>query len=509
MTFALPISQQNRTAASSAWRRPLLGLAVVASALLLLFRREAMEIVTIWWMSPTFNHCLLIVPILAWLVWQRREELGKLTPVPWVGGLALVAGGAGLWLVGFVAEVNLFRHAAVIMVLQGAVVTCLGKAVARGLLFPLFYALFLIPAGAEIVPQMQIVTARLTMVLLGWSGIPAHLDGIFISTAIGLFEVAEACAGVKFLIAMVAYGVLLAHLCFRSPRRRALFLLACVLVPILANGVRAWGTVYVAFRTSIEYATGFDHIIYGGIFFALVMAVLIGSAWPFFDRKAGEPWFDPARLQPVRPSPASASSVARAAALVIAVAGAPLLWSAATLQASAPVRMQVNLPQVPGWTQVQGSSAKPWQPQFKGVDAARIGHYRDPAGREVDLAIFVFSDQRQSREVAGFGQGQAPGWIWATDTSAPPGGNAHRLVGGEVVREVLTFYRIGDTLTGSEAGVKLEMIKARLLGGPQTAVAVLVSAQAPAGGARPRPVIDSFLQALGPVDKLADQTVGR
>ena len=82
-------------------------------------------------------------------------------------------------------------------------IACLGKAVARGLAFPLFYALFLVPVGEELVPRdadrhrrdRAWPCSRLT-------GVPAHLEGIFITTPTGYFEVAEACAGVKFLIAM-------------------------------------------------------------------------------------------------------------------------------------------------------------------------------------------------------------------------------------------------------------------------------------------------------------------
>jgi exosortase/archaeosortase family protein len=118
--------------------------------------------------------------------------------------------------------------------------------------------------------------------------VPAALHGFFIDTPVGRFEVAEACSGVKFLIAMIALGTLVAHLCFRSWTRRAVFMAACVVVPILANGVRAWGTIYVAQSRGVEFAAGFDHIVYGWIFFAIVMAVLLGAASPFFDRPAND-----------------------------------------------------------------------------------------------------------------------------------------------------------------------------------------------------------------------------
>ena len=77
-----------------------------------------------------------------------------------------------------------------------------------------------------------------------------------------------------------------------------------------------------------------------------------------------------------------------------------------------------------------------------------------------------------------------------------------------MAREVLSFYRVGDVLTGSQMGVKLETMKVRLLGGAQRAVAVLVSAEAPAAETSARPAIDDFLRALGPIAPLAESAAG-
>jgi exosortase len=101
--------------------------------------------------------------------------------------------------------------------------------------------LFLVPFGDELIPALQTVTARIVMVLLHLAGIPATLDGVFITVPAGYFKVAEACSGVKFLIAMIAYGVLVCQVCFRSWPRRVAFMALSLVVPILANGVRAWG----------------------------------------------------------------------------------------------------------------------------------------------------------------------------------------------------------------------------------------------------------------------------
>ena len=275
-----------------AWRLPLLQLALVWIALVALTWPEWAAMAHQWWDISTYNHILLIPPILAWLVRMRWPELSLLAPSAWWPGLALLLGAATVWLVGSVLDVNLVAQAGAVMMLQAAVPILLGPRVALGLLFPLAYMAFLVPFGDEIVPQLQAITAAMAIELTHMSGVPATIEGMFIDTPAGLFEVAEACSGVKFLVAMVALGTLAAHLCFSSWKRRALFMAAAVVVPVLANGVRAWGTIYIAQSQGIEFAAGFDHIVYGWVFFAVVMALLLGMAWRYFDRSPHDPLVD-------------------------------------------------------------------------------------------------------------------------------------------------------------------------------------------------------------------------
>jgi exosortase A len=495
--FAFPAARR-----WTAWQLHLASLAFVWCAMLVLFHADAAHIVSIWWNDATFNHCLLILPLIGWLVWQRLPDLRRLRPAAWTGGLALVGAGAAGWLLGEAGSVSIARHAGLVLMLQGAVIACLGKAVARGLAFPIFYGLFLIPFGEELVPPMQTITANIATSLLAVTGIPAHLEGVFITTSSGYFEVAEACAGVRFLVAMLALAALVANVCFRAWSRRIAFIALALVVPVLANGVRAWGTIYIADLTSIEFASGFDHILYGWIFFAIVVALILGAAWRFFDRSAEDRWFDPAAL-PREPG----ASVAAVTAAAILLALAPVAWSKGVAAVSSgPAPVAVELPQVAGWQKLAPSRS--WRPQFAGTDLFRMARYRDGQGRVVDLAVAVFADQAEGAEVIGYGQGLAPGWAWTADSPAPPNGRAERIASHGVAREVVSFYRVGDILTGSGVEVKLETMKTRLLGGRRRAVAILVSAPAPAAGISSRPAVDAFLAALGPVDHFADRAAG-
>ena len=497
---------QSVAATDPAWRRALLALGGIWAALLAIFHRDAADMADIWWNSTTYGHCLFVAPIIGWLVWQRRRDLAQLTPQAWWPGLAIVAGGGTLWLVGEAAAVALFRHVGLVMMLQGAVVTLLGPRVARGLSFPLASMFFMVPFGDFMEPWLQLVTVALTMPILHALGVPASVDGVLITIPNGYFEVAEACSGAKFVIAMIAYGALVANVCYVAWDRRAAFMALALVVPVLANGVRAAGTIYAAYLTSVAAATGFDHIVYGWVFFALTMAGVLAIGWRWFDRDPDAPWFDVARVQAM-PMRVADRSIAAGAVLGIAVAFAGWGWVIDSRSDRLPDR--IALPDVPGWQRI-AITGEPWVPNYPGADHFLIGRYGDARGRSVDMAIAVYAAQGEGHELVGFGQGpirENDRWVRIADTPPIAGGAMLRMAApGPVEREVATWYRIGSVTTGSEDRVKLETLKARLLGGPQRAVAVLLSAEK--GAADPRAVITDFLRAAGPVDAIADRAAG-
>jgi exosortase A len=488
---------------SALWRTHLIALGVAVFAILILFARDVGDMASQWWNSSTYGHCLFILPLVGWLVWQRRHEVAQVEPRAWLPGLAVLGLAAFGWLIGEAAGVALIRHAALVGMVQASVLTILGPAALQSLMFPVFYLVFLIPFGDEFVPAMQTLTARITMGLLHLANVPAHLDGVFITIPKGWFEVAEACAGVKFLIAMVAYGALVANVCFRSWRRRAVFMALCVVAPVLANGVRAFGTIYAAHLTDVETATGFDHIVYGWFFFAFVMLLVMAASWRFFDRRIGDRWLD------VTPRPVGQSRrIAFVALSVVGVVLLPLLWNG-TVIASGRHAMPsgVSLPHVAGWTVVPSRNSYPWVPRFDGADHRLYGHYRNAEGLGVDVGIALYGWQEEGRKIVGFAQGAidpASKWAWAADTNAPDGGKGEAMRGpGKVAREAVTFYVLGGGATGDAMTVKLRTLKSRLFGGDQSAAVVIVSAE----GLRVREAIDAFLQSMGPVERQADRLI--
>lgn len=492
------------------WRVALARLTLAWVGLIAWFWHDWAEMADQWWNSSTYNHILLVPAIVAWLVWLRARALVRLAPSTWWPGLILVAGAMAVWLLGAISGLNLARQLGAVVALQGAAITLLGPRVTAGLVFPLAYVLFLVPFGDELVPALQTITAKLTIALVHLSGIPAEIEGVFIDTPVGLFEVAEACSGVKFLIAMVALGTLVAHVCFERWGRRAAFLAVAIVLPILANGVRAWGTIYIAQFQGIEFAKGFDHIFYGWVFFAIVMAVLLALGWRFFDRAPDDPLID---AEAIAASPALARiegwrmngwvAIAAIAALAL-LSGA---WAARAEQLAAPVPPQVALPMVPGWQLVDYTPQVWWEPRAVGADHRLLGRYVDGDGHEVDVFYAFYAAQDEGREAGAFGQGALvpeTEWRWLKPGPAVADAQSDLLLAeGRVTRLAATFYRTGDLLTGSNSRLKLANMRDRLLVNAEPTMTLILSAEEHPG----HPAAESiaaFRRATGPTGEWMD-----
>jgi len=246
-------------------------------------------------------------------------------------------------------------------------------------------------------------------------------------------------------------------------------------------------------------------VVYGWVFFGLIIAVLMGVGWRYFDRSPTSLWLDGRGGAAVRGAPPKLAACGVLLLVLLAWA-----WAVIAAGGAQPLPKNEGLPSVPGWTRIAAQGdVIPWRPNFTGADRLLMARYVDARGRKVDFAVAIFSYQAEGRELVGFGQGAIgpdSRWSWTNDMPAPANGQAFRITGpGDVQRDVVTFYRVGDIVTGNEMMVKLETLKAKLTGGPRRGVALIVTAP----GERGRAAVDSFLARLGPIDRLADRLAGQ
>jgi exosortase A len=230
----------------------------------------------IWLISDIFNHCLFVIPASLYFIYLKREQLAlsSIKPNYWV--LILCLGSLALYGVGLSGEVQLFMHVAAFTFLPFSVWFLLGNTQAKKILFPLFFIIFCIPVGEELIPSLQAITADMSVTMLQWVSVPIYRSGLYIEIPEGRFLVAEACSGISFFIASLVIGSLYAYMNMQSSVRRASFVIISIVFPIIANAIRVFGIILTGHLTNMEHAVGADHLIYGWFFFSLVIICLIG-----------------------------------------------------------------------------------------------------------------------------------------------------------------------------------------------------------------------------------------
>lgn len=375
-----------------------------------LFYETALSMVQIWINSATFGHGFLIPIISAALIWRDRDTLAALQPKPALIALIPLAALSIGWFVARLVDISLVEQLAYVGILQCVTLAILGWRVVRAMLFPLGFLIFMVPFGEFLVPPLQVYTTDFIVWWLRLLDIPVFREGIFLHLPGGSFEVAEACAGLRFLIATIVLGVLFAYMFFQDWRRRLLFVGLSLLVPIIANGFRALMIVLIAYWTDHEVAVGVDHLVFGWVFLTMVLVLLLGFGLLLRPRLAqdsqgpseasgGDDVPPPPRNGRTAPSRLLVIGVTLAAILVPATGPAFAAWR--SQDAPDTSGLALNLPAgFADWRRV-ADPADDWRPTFSAAHATAMARYREEGEETEPVDIFVawYAHQRQDAEL--------------------------------------------------------------------------------------------------------------
>jgi exosortase A len=263
------------------WQVALFSFLLTILWIYFLFQNTFYGMVLIWSRSETFAHGYLVFPIVIWLIWRKRHLLALRVPKAnflFLIPLALVS---FLWFLGDLVYINSVTQLTAIALVVLAIFSIFGWNVTSVIIFPLLFLFFSVPLGEFLLPVLMEWTAKFTVIAIRWSGIPVYQDGLQFIISSGSWSVVEACSGVRYLISSFMIGTLYAYLNYQKFNRRLIFICVSLVVPIVANWMRAYLIVMLGHFSGNTLAVGFDHIIYGWVFFGFVIALmfLIGSRW--------------------------------------------------------------------------------------------------------------------------------------------------------------------------------------------------------------------------------------
>jgi exosortase D (VPLPA-CTERM-specific) len=506
-------------------------LAMVAFAYAFLFRDVLAKLVYDWGADQNYSHGFLMVPLAAYVVWQKRAELAALPRRPSTIGLLVIVASLLTLVAGIIGAELFLTRVALLGTLAGAVVFVLGRRHLKELGFAFLLLALAIPIPAIIFNQitfpLQLLASRFGEAAISACQIPVLREGNIITLATTSLEVAEACSGIRSLVSLVTLAVIWGYLSDSPMWLRWLLAASSVPIAIFANGIRVAGTGIAAHFAGPAAAQGFFHTFSGWLVFvvaALLMLIVhrLGTRFGPAARAA-------APGEPVRGAAPAASATAdlsqdrgiltRSSVVFGCLMITALILGAVTRTEAIALREPLKtLPlRVGAW---DGQNAGEFDPEIVatlGVDESLNRSYAAPGRPWVGLYIGYYRSQRQGQTMHSPmncmpGSGWQPSSRSLVEVPIPPragtaGGNAtvNRLVIQKGLDRllVLYWYQAHGRIVASEYWGKiytvLDAIRLNRSDGALVRVIVPIASQdAEAEAAAERTAIE-FVSTLMPV----------
>ncbi len=245
------------------------------------------------WSQPSdWGHTLLMPAVSGYFIWMRRAELARLQPFAqcwW--GLVPIALGVGWYMVCVFGPKPLYHHNIMSIgfacTLFGTAWLLFGTAAMRWLWFPLAFTCIFGQTLSEVLLnkvtfQMQDIAAYGAQFMLIMIGTDVDRSGntltVWSNGVAHPLNVAEACSGMRMLVAFLALGVFLAYTNLKVPWQRVLLVVLGVPIAIVVNMIRV-ASMGVLTQIDQNFVDGEFHELIGFVWLLPALFLYMGTLW--------------------------------------------------------------------------------------------------------------------------------------------------------------------------------------------------------------------------------------
>lgn len=230
-------------------------------------------LVRTWNASDDNSHGFLIIPLAAYILWQKRHELSKLQPEgSWIG-LVVALFSLFMFLFGKFGAVTTLSSVSMIIFLWGAVLFLFGFKFFQTCFFPLFFLLFMIPVPSQVYAALtnplQFIVTKVTVSMASMMGMAIYREGNVIYLTDMTFQVVQACSGLRSIMTMLTLGAIFGYFSLRSLPMRMILIASGIPIAVAVNIFRVFTMVVAYNYFKINLTEGTTHTVLGLLVFAL------------------------------------------------------------------------------------------------------------------------------------------------------------------------------------------------------------------------------------------------
>jgi exosortase len=256
---------------------------LLIAAVLWSYRPTILDLFTAWQSDADYSAGM-IVPLLAvYLIWWERRRFSECQPVPWWwagAGMLILAEAVrcfGLWLM----RPSLERFA-LVFVVAGIVLVTAGRQVFRRVAWIWLFLFLMVPLPSFVhnrisAPLQSVATTGAVLLLEAFGTSVSQQGNVVMLNGDTPLAVAEACSGLRMLIAFVIAAALIAYLVKRPRWQKAVLLASSIPVAVICNVIRIFATALLMLYVNSEVGQKFFHDIGGFVMIAVAVSLLFGE----------------------------------------------------------------------------------------------------------------------------------------------------------------------------------------------------------------------------------------
>jgi len=238
------------------------------------------------WQSDDNYSAGQLVPLVAlFLLWRERKVLAQCRLVPcWTGGVIILFLAEAIQIFGLLAIRPSVERYALVLTVAGLVIMVAGWRVFRSIFWILAMLFLMVPLPSMIhervnVPLRSIATTGSVFLLEAFGATVSQQGNVMTINDNIPMAVAEACSGLRMLMAFVIVAAFVAYMVKRPRSHKAVLLISSIPVAVMCNILRLVATAVLFMFVNAEVAQKFFHDFAGLVMMPAAALFLFAELW--------------------------------------------------------------------------------------------------------------------------------------------------------------------------------------------------------------------------------------